>query len=344
MEKLPLHEAIVSEVNGFVSNGIKRVTVLMPAGSGKTVVMAKIVKALHITTFLIVSRQILQTSFTQRKEELFGNLSVAVLTSNDYLMNHRSSPECNEQEPKLLFVLYETTPKDRQDLAHVIPTDSTVISIGSDNRIKDAQYEKKTFFPFECSVFYSNQILDIRDLIVASETDRRIITEQLTDKKRKLGQWVVGLRMAPAYASPDATEEELEKLRESDKRKDKRIAELEETKEVYESLLISAGIPKEGIQELVDHIKRLKCQYNDETHEINNEKAAEAIAEEINRLLPKYVTLFNYDVYSSLLKASITNKVWDKMSPESQNCLITGKTAFQSMINTNDDSLDYTKC
>ena len=313
----------------------------MPTGSGKSLIAGSVVKSLQLTTLMIVSRHMIRDSLLQRKKELFGDETVSILTSSDYLINHKLFNECDHQKPRELFVLYETTAKERENLAQAIPTEAIVVSIGSDTRYRDAHYEKMTVFPFECNVFSSDSLLDIRDLIIAPEPERRIIIDQIADKKCKQDRLIFAIRTAPYNASPDASKEELDNLREKLKERDREIAEKEEELSVLKSLLVSAGISEEDVKKSIDFIRNIKLQFGDEDSEIINEKVANAIAEQSQKLFARYVTSFSRDYYSSLIEANITNAVWNKMLEESQTCLITAKIAFQSMVKTGDDSLDY---
>ena len=341
MEKYQFHDAILTEVNNLIEKGRKRITVLMPAGSGKSLIAGGVVKSLKLTTQIIVSRHTIRDSLLQRKKELFGDETVSILTPSDYFCNHKLLNECDHQKPRELVVLYETTAKEREGLAQAIPAEATVVSIGFDTRAGDAHYEATTIFPFECNVFSSESLLDIRDLIIAPEPERQIIVNQIADKKSKQDKLIFAIRTAPFGASPDASKEELDNLREKLKERNRKIAEKEEELSVLKSLLVSAGISEEDVKKSIDLIREIKLQFGDEDSEIISEKVAKAIAEQSQNLFARYVTSFSRAYYSSFIETNLTKAVWDKMSEESQTCLITAKIAFQSMIKTGDDSLDY---
>lgn len=341
MEKNQFHEAILAEVNTLIEKGKKRITVLMPAGSGRALIAGGIVKSLHLTSLMLVPYHMLGASLLQRKKELFGDESVSILALSDYLNKQKNNNECKHQKPIGLFILCGTTAKEREIIAQLIPKDAIVVSIGSDTRTWEMQYANTTVFPFECNVFSSETLIDIRDLIIAPESERQIIVDQIADKKSKQDQLIYTMRVAPFNASSNAPKEELDYLREEIKERDRVIAKKEEELDVLKTLLASTGIPVEGLKKSIDLIGKIKLQYKNEDPEINNERVAKAIAEQNQNLFDQYVTPFSRQYYTSLIEASITKAVWDKLCKESQNCLITAKIEFQSMVNTGDASLDY---
>ncbi len=120
-----------------------------------------------------------------------------------------ASPSCGKQHNNLLFVLFETTSKDRECLARVIPAEAIVVSFGVSFGIKSAPSQSDQFPQFECSVFYSDTILDVRDMITANAAERQIIVSQITDKRNKQNKLLFAIHTAPYCASPEASNEEL---------------------------------------------------------------------------------------------------------------------------------------
>lgn len=340
MKKYKLHDAIQAEVSALLENEKKHITVLMPTGSGKSLLLGRIVKSLKLTTVVIVSRKLIQEQLFRRKEELFGTESVTILAMTDLQQNQFNISDCTANNPGLI-VLLETTPIDRENIARSIPADATVLSFGSDYRIKDASFVDETVYPFECSVFYSESILDVRDIIVASDSERQSIINQIEDRKNKQNRLLFALRTAPFNASPNASQAELAILNAKIKERDQIIAEKEEQISILTSLLLSAGVSVDKIIKSVDYIREIKRKYADDDSESAIKTVSDAIAEQSQILFSPYLTPINKEYYSSFIQSKITEAVWKKLCKESQTCLITGKIAFQSMVNTNDDSLDY---
>ena len=173
MEKYQLHDAILAEVNDLIVNGKKRITVLLPKGCEELLLMEKVVKMMHLTTVAIVSQKSIQSSLIEKKEELFGTQSVTIISAGDIVRDYPNILDSSQLISNLLFVLFDTTPKDRVSLAKIIPPEVTVISFGPDTRVKGESFRNDLFYPFECTVFYSESLLDIRDLIVGAENERR---------------------------------------------------------------------------------------------------------------------------------------------------------------------------
>ena len=342
MERNKIYDVQFSKVYNLLHQGRKRITVLMPVGSGRIIVISYIIKLLRQKTTVIVPGQTYRNMFVMQNEGLFEDDNVSVLTANDYLENYVEWDYGNHESYfSTLYVLYETTPNQRVELEKIIPKDSIVVSFGSAGHVEKNSILKNAFEPFECCVFYSESILDIRDLIIASDSERNIIIKQILDTKRNQDKLLYALRITPFNASPGASGEELEALNEKIRERDKKIAYQEETIKVLQSLLNSAGISVEDINESINLIRRIKCEYGDEDSEIINEKVARIIAVESQKLFAQYVVSFSKDYYTSVIKSCLTSDVWNKMTQESKNCLLTGKIAFQSMINIQDESLDY---
>ena len=341
MEKYQLHDAILAEVNDLIVNGKKRITVLLPKGCEELLLMEKVVKMMHLTTVAIVSRKSIQSSLIEKKEELFGTQSVTIISAGDIVSDYPNTLDSDQITSNLLYVLFDTTPKDRVSLAKIIPPEVTVISFGSDTRVKGESFRNDLFYPFECTVFYSESLLDIRDLIVGAENERQSIVDQILEKRKRQKRLLFAIAASGPLASPEAPPEVVAELEKTIKEREKVIEEKNETIHILEMMLASFGISREDVYRYIEQLKSIKSEFEDEESAIASEKIAKAISEQCQRLLAPCVTPFSSMYYSSLIEASITEPVWKKMEHESQTCLITGKIAYQSMLNIGDDSLDY---
>ena len=343
MRSSDMHNAVISEINAFLSHGKKRISILMPTGCGTSTLMGKLVTTSLSSPIVLVSQKTVYNSLIARKDELFSNNSPNVLT----VAAIRNNPQIIQAQIRtnnnVSFVLFDITPVDRVLLSELIPSNSTVISFGHGPvpRIPRDSVDKSAPRLFECFVFYSETLLDVRDLITASATERQAIINQISHKEKLLNTTIHAIRTAPYNASPEASQEELDYLQKKIRERDRIIAEKEETISILTSLLKSAGISNDEILASISHIKEIKHKYsrikNDETAEI----IANTVAEESKKLFSQHLTPFTREYFTSLIESSITKEVWKKMQQESQTCLITGKIAFQSMINADDDSLDY---
>lgn len=333
-------DTVLSEVSDNLQQGRKRITVLMPNGTGKTFVMGQIIRFIGKETIVLVSRRLIRDNLILSNKELLESNPVSIITVNDYLQEQKYADNDYDYSDTLLYMLYETTPNDRVELSNIIPIKATVISFGPPH-IDDKHLLDTSNDSFACFVFHSENIFDVRDLISASESERNAIIRQISDKKKKQDRLLYAIRTIPFNASPEASWEEIEYLREKIKERDREIALREATINVLKELINASGIPTEQIRELLDSIKRTKCEYIDKESELMSESITKAVAEECQEFFARYKSPYNEQYYSSLIEDSITSNVWNKMSRESKNCLITGKTIFQSMLNTNDDLLDY---
>lgn len=341
MEKYSLHDVIVTEVTKMLSSGKNHITVLLPTGCGKTIIIADIVKSLQYTPFIIVSQRILKESLLLRKNELFANQSEMVFLTKEFEQEYHERINNSRDNTQLLFILYDSTPADRDSLSRIIPPDAKVISFGTVFQQYSDQSENDLIYPFECNIFHSESLIDVRDYITCNDSERQNIVDQINSKANKRERLLYAIKTAPICASPEASPEELSLLQEKIKEKDKLIAEKEETINILKSLLMSVGIPEDDLRQAVEHIKKIKYECVDDESDIVTEKVAEAIAEKSMFLFSRYRTPYTEEYYSSLIKACLSEAVWNKMCPESQSCLITGKIAFQSMLNVDNTSLDF---
>lgn len=337
MEKFQIHEEIIAELSKLLRQKIKHVTIMMPTGMGRNRLIGRIIKLLCLPTIVLVSQTTSKKILVQQKCDFLSESFVSIYTVDEVVSTTISS-NIRDQSKKILYILYDTTPRDREALATEISNDATTISFGHffDKTVQGINYPKFTYPEFEYVILYSKTILDIRDILIAPEDDRQSIVAQVEEKKKNKNKELHVLRILPINASPDASSEIINELRQKTLALEREIAKKEETLKIYDALLAAAGIPIEELKKYVEQIRALKNRDG-----AGNDTVAEAISRCSLSFFAHYTSPFNIERYSSLIAEKLTQEVWKKMSEESKTCLLTGKIAYQTMSNNDNNNLDY---
>lgn len=330
------HQNTIKEVLDLLLEGKKHITLIVPTGAGSSKIALEIAKELLDNPVIITSKRIVCEQLKRMQCEVSGNSDIPIVPATS-LFKETSYVGSADIVCHKSFILFNTDFQHRQLLSSVLPISATVVSFDNVFKYNDSVLTTN----FESIVLFSDTILDARDIVAANHEDRAIVSKQISEKIKVLNKQKFITASAPICASPDASEEEIKELKRRLKQKEDIIAEKDETIHILELLLRSAGISQELLQKSIDIIKKAKKKFADDETEESANKIAEVISEQCLKLFSGSLTTINKDLYAAQIKSHISDAVWDKLESTSKTCLITGKIAYQSLINANNGTMDY---
>lgn len=345
MELRKYQEDIIGEVRELIFQGKRRVSIVMPVGSGATTVACVIANEVMQNTIVVVHTLELCDMYRNKQSELYSQSSVLVVPINRFRVKKENAFEKPTELSGKSYILLNTTAHERQLLKEVIPNDSIVVSIGREPIFGSVCTESMDMDSIMGCVFFANELFDVRDVISADIVDSQILRDQITEKKSKTEKLIRIERMVPYGASPNATEKELESLRKTIEERDRKIAAQEEIIKIYESMLCSIGIPLNVLNENVNLIADKKATLSKrivDGDELAIEEISNYIVQTSLTLFSTYVVGFSKEHFVSLAKACLTEAIWNKMTEESRTCIITSKVAYDSIQKIDEnDNMDY---
>lgn len=354
----------VDNVFKMICEGKRRISILIPAGGGKTLMATMLAKkicptyqkALFLTDTICVKEQC---------ENYVESLKV-----NNFI--------CDTVEHFLLeggdyelVVLLDVRPAVREKLEKHFAGDfrTIIVSLGvplfeSEKEIvcdfmtdgimierRNSQSEEKAntltrlaayytrMGGFQPLVYATQNLIDVRDIFIANNEEKDSIVEQIESDKNRLSHDISALEDA-LEEMPDVGN--VEELKET-------IARLQMKVNYQTQLLVSVGIPQNLVDEEFGKIEKLRAElepyFYDENNNIVESVMAQfetVVAESVAQLTKKIITLENKERYEDILKEQLTENVWDKLSDTSKSFLVTAKMNYESMIKFDDkNELDY---
>lgn len=354
----------IEKVFNMICAGNRRISILVPAGSGKTlmaVMLAEKVCPVYRKAIFLTDRIEIKEQCANYIESLEIKNVVCEITEHFLL-------EGGDYE---LVVLFDIRPAVREKLEKYFQNDVRTIIISYGNpafekkrdSVVDLQYEGilverqssqdednansltrlvayyTRMGGFQPLVYATKKLIDIRDIFAASNEEKEVLVEQIENDKNRLVQDISMLKDAMEDI-PDT----------NDVNELKSIIERLQRKVSYETqLLVSVGIPQDLIDEEFDKIEKLRTElgpyfYDKENNIVESiiSKFETAVAESVAKLTRKVITLENQDRYQDILKEQLSENVWNKLSDNSKNFLVTAKMNFEAMSKSdNGTELDY---
>ncbi len=352
-------EECANQVYNLVCRGKRKITILVPAGAGKTAISVLIAEKIcrsNQKAFIVTERQEGVESCNDIIQEL-GADSVQCIT-----LDHLISEKLNAE----LYVLYALRPMARKRIAEYLGKNnsSIVVSLGEPHfeatgtradyvvntegfdiniEVNEASASFARLVAYyklmrnaKPLVYCTEGIIDIRDIMTATSQEKNALSEILKEDRNRLAQEMCQLS-SEATANNDS---ELLEVIEKQKRQ----------LQYYEQLLVSCGIPKTTLDEEFEKIESLREKMKNDFYNADgsvNESAMSqfetAVAESVIRATRHVLTLENMDRYEDDLKDQMSEDVWkNKLSDDSRSCLITAKMNYESMLQMeNKKELDY---
>lgn len=332
-----------------ICEGKRKITVLVPAGSGKTVIAALIAEKVctsYQKALIVTEHRVIEKACNDKLDQL--ELPFLESITIDKLITKNISAD--------LYILYSLKPSSRKRVSEYLGCSNSaiIVSFGEPNWTKQpektdfiyksenmvveleihknkeslchlAEYYKMmgNVLPF---VYSTESIIDIRDIMVANPEEKKVLTEKIKNDRNELAHEIIQLSEAVSKNN----DSELLGIITKQKRK----------LDYYEQLLMSCGIPKDVLEEEFEKIESLREELKEDFYTsegvINETVISQfetAVADSIVRITRRILTLENEDRYEDILKELVSKDVWDnKLSEASKSYLITAKMNYESMI------------
>jgi hypothetical protein len=323
MELRSYQQDIINEVDTYIKQNKKRISVVLPAGCGVTMTACVIANEILKDAVVIIRTLDWCKSFKELQEKLYPGTNVLIASVNKFRLRQGDAFEPRTELIGKKFLLLGATPNERKLLKEVIPVDSTVVCIGSIPLFKNYSNDILNIETMIGYVFYATELFDVRDVLNANIYDSHLIVHQIETKQRENAEYI--------------------KMQKS--MRDSYVKSLEEKIYFLESLICSAGISLDTIEDYLSKTMQKKASLS-ERIENGDESALEElssfIADYSRKLFAPYVTEFNKQYYDSTIGACLTEPVWNKMAEESRSCVITSKVAYESLQKADpEDTMDY---
>ena len=342
----------VNAILELMGQGEKRISVLMPVGTGRTSVIFGTINQMNDGCVLIISdRKEVNGFIEQAAKDNDVKCDAYCITSIIGDTNNNSTIDTYN-----LVFLYDLRPYSRELLLKNNPfTDSTIIvSVGSAqfsiqsgdlsddelfesiNNLAQAMFKSSTFTPL---VYKTKTVLDIRDLDSA-EPDERI--QLLKDLRKKRKEIVHGIA---EFHNTFESNKEKQKLKELEELN----AYLQRKLEFDEKLLTAVGINIDKVNSSFERIERLRSKLEDRFYladgSIDESVIAQfegEVAREVVQLTKQTLTIETKERYEDILKGYLTNKVWEMLSSDSRLYLVSSKMSYEAMTKMeNCSELDF---
>lgn len=230
----------------------------------------------------------------------------------------------------LLGVSYE----DRRMLKPLLPANCSVISFiaaGQEKKSdKDAGFNTlNPLFKFQFAIYETETIIDIRDVLFATVSEKNFIDKQISDNRC-------------VYLT-----EELKLSRKAEAESRRRATELEGIVAFHEQILNCLGIPVEEIRgyiaTLSEHKARISAIDPDcaEAEELIAELQDEQVAI-LAEIRSRFANGLAVESCEKELKLSIADNLWRRLDESARSYLITARYTFESMLKVDGDlAMDY---
>lgn len=343
-----------------ICEGKRNITILVPNGSGKTIIsllIAEKVCTSYQKALIVADRAEIVASCNGMIEQ-YGAKSIECISIDEVI---------NKQIVVDLFILYSLRPLSRKRMKeyfdnkvgtivisigeplfekHTNSVDYVVNMNGTDLLIEEkkdvssslarlVEYYRK-LGNIQPLVYSTESIIDIRDIISADNDEKKLLSEQIRNDRNRMAHEVVQLSnivIDPQY-------EDLKIIVEKQQRK----------LDYYEQLLACCGIPKDTLDKEFEDIERLREELKDDFYnsdgsinEVVMSQFETAVAESVVRCTRHVLTLENRDIYVDILKDLVSEDVWEnKLCEESKSFLITAKMNYEAMMGMeNKEELEY---
>ena len=359
IEPRAYQDECAERVYRLVCDGAKKKTILVPTGSGKTMIASLIVEKICSTdqrAFLVADNKEIVESCSGMLREL-GNNHIKCITLERLLAEKQNAD---------LYILYSLRPTGRNKMAEYLSDDNStiVVSLG-EPRFEALEsrggYEVKTDnvdYAIEVGapsnllarlmlyykkmgnipplVYATDSIIDIRDIMDASLQEKNSLCEKLKQDRNRLVH-EINLISMETVSTNDSVLLEMN-------------AKLKRKCQYYEQILAGCGISKPTLDEEFEKIELLREKLKDKFHNsdgtINETIISQfetTVAESVVRITKHILTLENRDRYEDKLMELIPEDIWkNKLSDESRLFLITAMMNYESMIlMDNWEELDY---
>lgn len=359
----PYQIECVNNVFDKICNGYRRVSVLIPAGAGKTYIAIMLVekvcttyqKAVFVVEHEAIKQQCnnyidclgINNASCQTVKHFLGvkeKYDMVVLLDirpalrlqfEDYFRNDKET----------IIVSFGAPSFVTNDKEFTIDYLSNDLIIETTRKQKEGQQLNRLLAyytrmgEYNPLVYATKELIDVRDVFSAAKDEKEELTQQILEDKQKLSHDIFTLTKG-LQEVPD-TENVCEL---------KNIIQLLQRKMNYQTqLLASVGIPPELIDEEFKKIEELREELSTSFYDVENNiveatmaQFETAVAESVAKLTKKIITLENMERYEDILKSFLSEKVWNMLSDTSRNFLITAKMNYESFARMEDgENLDY---
>lgn len=363
----------LDSVNNKINSGVKRLSVIIPAGLGRcflALALAEQLESKYKNDVTVVIKYKKELLIWRQEGERIGTNFANFQSFEQWL-------RCNKKTKYLIFE--DLTPFDRLKANKIVNEgDAVTISFSSFPLNNGEAYDEQTFENGCAGVFATNKVLDVHDVRYADESevayakkwrtlDDQIIEDRIQKILEELKQSKTYRQYFGNYTVKNSNEVSLETIKRenaslraeirnlNDELKRckslilklcENIADLKNRALVFETLLQQVGISQTELTKLFSRIEAIREDL-DIKLKSTNESLKELAQRELQDKMVCVVTEFasktfrddDWAYFENILRGEFGSSIWNRLKEESKKFLITAKSMFSSMSNKKDGAL-----
>lgn len=337
---------IFNEIINLVNTSNSNISVNMPTGTGKTIIMMTLAEKLVQNN----NKILISYSFGIFDKIFHEKIKEFNLDSYVSIINARNINALNE---KFDFILMDSMDiNGRKKVSEFIKESKTrVISFFDCNQElqeTNINWDLIKSINSECLVFKTTKVIDVRDAKYIGAEDVALKREveykinNLIEKRNKDLEELHKIELEIERKKNRELEAEISRLTE--------IINNNKNYEIFLKLMISSlGINIEDVNDLFEKINGvkdglfIKLQSEDENiKELAYKELQDKISKFVIDTINSRMTRATYDYFEQVMVSSLTTDIWNKLDENSKRFLVTAKTTYEGMIKMDErDSFDY---